>query len=97
MKTKLTIRAIVYLAMLASASAQYQGWQHSGSIHILTTKEGASLPATATETNFPLLVRLNKDWFDFGQAKPNGDDLWPTRLMNGTWPPARRASGCVFR
>jgi len=75
MKTKLTIRAIVYLAMLASASAQYQGWQHSGSIHILTTKEGASLPATATETNFPLLVRLNKDWFDFGQAKPNGDDL----------------------
>ena len=75
MKTKLTIRAIVYLAMLASASAEYQGWQHSGSLHILTTKEGANMPANTTEANFPLLVRLSKDWFDFGQAKPNGDDL----------------------
>jgi hypothetical protein len=75
MTKKLTIRAIVYFAMLASASAQYQGWRHSGSLCILTTPEGASLPATASEVNFPLLVRLNKDWFDFGQAKPNGDDL----------------------
>jgi hypothetical protein len=75
MPKKLTIRAIVYFAMLASASAEYQGWQHSGSLSVLTTPEGANLPATAAEENFPLLVRLNKDWFDFSQAKPNGDDL----------------------
>jgi hypothetical protein len=75
MTKKLTIRAIVYFAMLASASAQYQGWQHSGSLRVLTTPEGANLPAAASEENFPLLVRLSKDWFDFGQAKANGDDL----------------------
>ncbi|MCF7732070.1 MAG: DUF2341 domain-containing protein, partial [Akkermansiaceae bacterium] len=75
MTKKLTIRAIVYFAMLASASAQYQGWRHSGSLCVLTTPEGANLPATASEVNFPLLVRLNKDWFDFNQAKANGDDL----------------------
>ncbi|MCX6872593.1 MAG: DUF2341 domain-containing protein [Verrucomicrobia bacterium] len=75
MTRKLTIRAIVYFAMLASASAQYQGWQHSGSLCALTTPEGANLPATASEENFPMLVRLNKDWFDFSQAKANGDDL----------------------
>ncbi|MEI6605790.1 MAG: DUF2341 domain-containing protein, partial [Verrucomicrobiota bacterium] len=75
MTRKLTIRAIIYFAMLASASAQYQGWRHSGSLCVLTTPEGANLPATASEENFPMLVRLNKDWFDFAQAKPNGDDL----------------------
>jgi len=75
MTKKLTIRAIVYFAMLASASAQYQGWRNSGSLYLLTTPEGANLPATASEENFPVLVRLNKDWFDFNQAKANGDDL----------------------
>jgi len=84
MTKKLTIRAIVYFAMLAAASAQYQGWQHSGSLCVLTTKEGANLPAAAAEENFPLLVRLNKDWFDFSQAKPNGDDL---RFANATGTP----------
>ena len=75
MTKNLTVRAIVYFAMLASASAQYQGWRNSGSLYILTTPDGANLPATASEENFPLLVRLSKDWFDFSQAKPNGDDL----------------------
>ncbi|MCX6872716.1 MAG: DUF2341 domain-containing protein [Verrucomicrobia bacterium] len=75
MTKNLAIRAIVYFAMLAPVSAQYQGWRNSGSLYILTTPEGANLPATASEENFPLLVRLNKDWFDFSQAKANGDDL----------------------
>jgi len=61
--------------MLSTASAQFDGWQHSGSLFILTTPEGANLPATAAEEGFPLLVRLNKDWFDFKQAKANGDDV----------------------
>jgi hypothetical protein len=59
----------------AKASGQYQGWQHSGSLYLLTTPEGAHLPATASEDGFPLLVRLDKDWFDFSQAKANGEDI----------------------
>ncbi|MCX5656346.1 MAG: hypothetical protein NTY65_17050 [Planctomycetota bacterium] len=44
----------------AKAAAQYQGWQHSGSLYILTTSDGANLPASASEDGFPLLVRLHK-------------------------------------
>ena len=63
------------MALLATARAGYVGWQHSGSMHILTTPEGANLPATAVEEGFPLLVRLNTDGFDFSQAKANGEDI----------------------
>jgi hypothetical protein len=59
----------------AKVSAPYPGWQHSGSLFILTTPEGANLPASAAEDGFPLLVRLHKDFFDFGQAKANGEDV----------------------
>jgi hypothetical protein len=57
------------------AAAQYPGWQHSGSMFILTTPEGADLPAAAEVKDFPVLVRLNKDFFDFSQAKANGEDI----------------------
>jgi len=70
-----TISAAMLLAMLTTASAQYQGWRHSGSLFILTTPEGANLPTTAVEENFPLLVHLDKDAFDFKQAKTNGEDI----------------------
>ncbi|MCU0979121.1 MAG: DUF2341 domain-containing protein, partial [Pirellulaceae bacterium] len=74
--TRQTVLGLALLSLLlAEASAQYPGWQHSGSIHLLTTPEGANLPASASEDGFPLLVRLNGDWFDFRQAKPNGEDL----------------------
>ncbi len=53
----------------------YAGWQHSGSIYLLTTPEGANLPAAASEEGFPLLVRLHKDFFDFSQAKTSGEDI----------------------
>jgi hypothetical protein len=65
----------MFLAILQAAPAQYQEWQHSGSFYILTTPEGANLPATAAEENFPLLVRLNKATFDFSQAQPTGADV----------------------
>ena len=42
---------------------------------ILTTRDGADLPATAVEEGFPLLVRLDRDWFDFSQAKAKGEDV----------------------
>lgn len=47
----------------------------SGEITILTTPEGADLPAGATVEDFPLLVRLHRDGFDFTQADPKGADL----------------------
>jgi hypothetical protein len=75
---------ILLAALLPAASAQYQGWRHSGSLYILTTAEGANLPATASEEGFPLVVRLNKDWFDFSQAKANGEDI---RFATGTGEP----------
>ena len=69
------VSMLAFLALLHTVSAQLQGWQHSGSLDILTTPEGANLPATASEEGFPLLVRLDKAWIDFKQAKPNGDDV----------------------
>ncbi|RLS76874.1 MAG: DUF2341 domain-containing protein [Planctomycetota bacterium] len=56
-------------------SDEYRDWQHSGSIWLLTTPDGADLPANAKVEQFPVLVRLHRDFFDFAQAKPNGDDL----------------------
>ena len=49
------------------AAVKYKDWKHSGSIFLLTTPDGADLPATASLENFPVLVRLNKDWFDLGE------------------------------
>jgi len=64
---------ILFAVLLPTASAQYPGWQHTGAIYVNTTPEGANLPASASEEGFPLLVRLHKDFFDFSQAKGNGD------------------------
>jgi HEAT repeat protein len=47
----------------------------TGEITILTTSEGANLPASASLDNFPMLVRIHKDWFDFKQVKPTGEDI----------------------
>jgi hypothetical protein len=72
---KLVCGVLLLTALLQTASAQYAGWQHSGSIYLLTTPEGANLPASVSEDGFPLLVRLDKEFFDFGQAKANGEDI----------------------
>lgn len=40
----------------------------SGEITILTTPEGADLPAAAVVEEFPLLVRLHRDGFDFSRT-----------------------------
>jgi len=69
------VRAVLLTALMGTASAQYAGWGHSGSLHILTTPEGADLPATALEEGFPLLLRIDKEWFDFKQAQAGGGDL----------------------
>ncbi|MEI6235013.1 MAG: DUF2341 domain-containing protein [Planctomycetota bacterium] len=71
----MSLAVVLVLGLCAPVFAQYEGWQHSGSIFILTTPEGANLPANVSEKDFPLLVRLNKDWFDFKQAKAMGEDI----------------------
>jgi hypothetical protein len=76
MLTGSSLLAATFLAALAlDASAQYAGWQHSGSIHVLTTPEGANLPAGSVEKDFPLLVRLHRNFFDFRQARVDGADV----------------------
>jgi concanavalin A-like lectin/glucanase superfamily protein/uncharacterized protein DUF2341/carbohydrate esterase-like sialic acid-specific acetylesterase/parallel beta helix pectate lyase-like protein/glycosyl hydrolase family 141 len=74
--TRATILGLVLLLAIESrASAQYPEWRHTGSLYILTTPEGADLPASASETDFPLLVRLHRDFFDFSQASSHGEDI----------------------
>ncbi len=75
MKTLLTLTSVLALALGGPASAEYPGWKHSGSVYVLTTPDGADLPASASVEGFPLLVRLHKDYFDFGQTKAGGEDL----------------------
>ncbi|MBE3134363.1 MAG: DUF2341 domain-containing protein, partial [Acidobacteria bacterium] len=75
MRKQVMLGVAVLLALLGTAHAQYAGWQHSGSVYLLTTPEGANLPAAASEDGFPLLVRLHKEFFDFSQAKANGEDV----------------------
>jgi len=72
---KMLFGMVILLALLETAQAQYPGWKHSGSIYLLTTPEGANLPASASEDGFPLLVRLHKDFFNFSQAKAKGEDI----------------------
>ncbi len=53
----------------------YESWTRHGSLFILTTPEGANLAATAAEANFPLLVRLNANNFNFAEAQSDGRDI----------------------
>lgn len=57
------------------AEAPYSAWRHTASLWILTTPEGADLPAACDERDFPLLVRLDRETFDFAQAAPGGQDV----------------------
>ncbi|MCX6877119.1 MAG: DUF2341 domain-containing protein [Verrucomicrobia bacterium] len=64
----------------------YQSWLYNASLFILTTPEGANLPATASEMNFPLLVRLNSGNFTFSQAASDGRDIRFTTLAGAALP-----------
>jgi dienelactone hydrolase len=56
-------------------AADLSQWKYSGSLCLLTTPEGAHLAAAVRLENFPVLVRLDRGTFDFGQARPGGEDL----------------------
>ena len=45
--------------LVLSLLAQGPAWKHSGDCWLLTTKEGADLPAGAVVTDFPVLLRLH--------------------------------------
>ncbi len=75
MKQILTLLAFLLFVPLAEAQESLQKWKHSGTLAILTTPDGADLPATVKVEGFPLLVRLNRETFDFSQAQPSGEDV----------------------
>ena len=84
MTQKLVLAFALSWSLFAPAVAQYDAWQHHGSLWILTTPEGADLPAQCSEADFPLLVRLDRGTFDFGQAKARGEDI---RFTDGSGTP----------
>jgi hypothetical protein len=84
MKKRLVVVGAYLLAASVAGADDYPGWKHSGSMYVLTTPEGADLPATASVEGFPLLVRLHKNFFDFSEARPNGEDL---RVSSSTGAP----------
>ena len=65
----------VWVDELAAAEAPFPAWKHSGVMNILTTRDGVGLAGSAVEEGFPLLVRLDKNWFDFSQAQAKGEDV----------------------
>jgi len=58
-----------------STRVLFPTWKHSASLFMITTPDGANLAASASEANFPVLVRLNTDFFDFSQARTDGGDI----------------------
>ncbi|MBX9680051.1 MAG: DUF2341 domain-containing protein [Gemmataceae bacterium] len=68
-------KAMKELCGKPAAKNPLQAWKHSGTLMLLTTPEGANLPATSVVTDFPVLIRLHRDWFDFTQARPEGADV----------------------
>jgi len=65
----ITISVAMFLSLAQTAAAK------EGSMFILTTPDGANLPASASVKDFPLLVRLDEDFFDFSQAQSRGQDI----------------------
>lgn len=59
----------------AQANVSQKLGKYSGSLWLLTTSEGANLSAEAAVEDFPVLVRLHRDYFDFSQTRPDGADV----------------------
>jgi hypothetical protein len=75
MKIFYLIFALSLIIGMQITQTQAADWRFSGSLFINTTPDGASIPTGASVKDFPLLVRLHSDWFDFSQAQDNGADL----------------------
>ena len=59
----------------ATTTRPLAGWRHSGTVWLLTGPEGADLPADATLEDFPVVIRLDNEFFPFEEALPHGEDL----------------------
>jgi hypothetical protein len=67
-----------------SAIVAFSGSAHAGKIHLNTTPEGADVVENVF--NFPLLIRLSSENFDFSEARTDGSDLRFTIPDNSTLP-----------
>ncbi len=65
----------ICLCCVEEAFSQFPEWKHAGSIWLDTFPSGGDVPESTSVRDFPLLVRLHKDFFDFSQARANGEDL----------------------
>ncbi|MEY4566558.1 MAG: hypothetical protein RLY14_1528 [Planctomycetota bacterium] len=63
------------LAESRQLSNAFASWTNSGVLWIDTTASGADLPDGVVIKDFPLLVRITGEYFDFGEAQKNGEDL----------------------
>ena len=75
MKNILSLLAAALGLASSAFAAQYDAWKRAGSLTILTAPEGANLPASAAVEQFPVLLLLHRDWFDFTRAKARGEDV----------------------
>jgi hypothetical protein len=62
----------------------YQTGVHSAKLFLNTTASGAGIAGTVT--NFPVLIRLREDNFDFTQAKADGGDIRFTKSNGAPFP-----------
>jgi hypothetical protein len=53
----------------------FNSWKKSGILWIDTTTNGAHLPEGIVLKDFPLLVRITHQFFNFAEAQKNGEDL----------------------
>ncbi len=75
MKTIYFFAVCIGLCLVVNGYSQYPEWKHTGSIWLDTFPSGGDLPKSTSVHDFPLLVRLHRDYFDFSQAKGKGEDL----------------------
>jgi hypothetical protein len=71
----ITLATATATAASAARADDFAAWRHHGTMHILTTPDGADLPAGAVIEGFPLLVRLHGDFLDFAQCSAKGADI----------------------
>ena len=58
---------------LSIVFADYSAWNHSEKIYLRTGPKGVSFPTYVKA--IPIPIRLDDSFFDFSQAKPNGEDI----------------------
>lgn len=71
----LSLFLVLSLGLIVPGEADDGEWKQAGSLFLLTTPEGAALPASVKLEDFPVLVRLHHDFFDFRQARADGGDI----------------------